>query len=299
MGNEPGLKIGLGTAQFGLDYGISNRSGKVSRDEAARILALAEAAGIRLLDTATAYGESEQLLGDLLPEDHPFAIVTKLPRLPAGMTPSGAGGWVREAVAQSLDRLRSSNLYGLLIHSAQDLLEPAGASVWQAMNELRRARVVDKIGASVYTASDIDGLLARYPLQLVQLPLNVFDQRLIRSGHLERLKVARVEIHARSVLLQGLLLMDPADLPDPHFDAARTALRAFHLAARDAGKTPLQAAVAYAMSLDQVDVAMFGVTDETQLAEILGAAQPSLPRDWFTAFALDDQTILNPALWPA
>ena len=292
------MKVGLGTAQFGLDYGISNHDGQVAPVEALKILDLAERAGVRVLDTAAAYGDSEERLGEMLATDHPFSIVTKLSRLPEGLTSSATTRWVQDAVAQSLRRLRTDHVRGLLVHDVGDLLGARGTDLWHALESVRDAGTVEKIGASLYTAAEIDALLERHRPQLVQVPLNVFDQRLILSGHLAHLKTAGVEVHSRSSFLQGLLLMDPTELSDPYFEPARGALDAFRTAARATGYSPLQAAVSFVMSLDEVDVTMFGVINEGQLAEILSATTLRLPSDWFMPFSLDDVSILNPALWP-
>ncbi|MEO8436818.1 MAG: aldo/keto reductase [Chloroflexota bacterium] len=292
------MRIGLGTAQFGMDYGISNAAGQVPAAEARKILALAESAGVRVIDTARAYGDAETRLGQWLAKDHPFSIVTKLAGPAEGAAASSVKRWVHDAFQSSLQRLRATHVHGLLVHGAGDLLGARGAETWRAMETLRDDGAVAKIGVSVYTGLEIDALLDRYPLQLVQLPLNVLDQRLVRSGHLERLKAAGVEVHARSAFLQGLLLMDvPASL-DRHFDPARSALDAFHAAARAAGRSPLEAAVSYVMSVDQVDTAIFGVTTTTQLAGILAAATRTMPPGWFAPFALDDERILDPSQWP-
>lgn len=292
------MKIGLGTAQFGLDYGISNPGGRVATPEARRILALAERSGVRTIDTAAAYGDAEARLGRYLAADHPFSLVTKLPRLPDGVTGAGVSDWVREAVARSLRRLRTELIHGLLVHSVADLLGPLGEPLWLALLEARRDGWVDRIGASVYSGEEIDRLMERYPLELVQVPVSVLDQRLVRSGHLARLGAASVEVHARSIFLQGLLLMDPDELADPYFDPARATIRAFRAAARAVGHTPLEAAVAYAVSVPDVSVAVVGVTGEGQLAEVLAAATPSLPLDWFAPFAAEDVNVLDPSRWP-
>ena len=292
------MRIGLGTAQFGLDYGISNPSGQVAPAEAHEILALAEESGVRIVDTAAAYGDSEERLGRLLAKDHPFSIVTKLPRLPDALAPGATRSWVLDAFERSLGHLGSDRVHGLLIHGAADLLGPRGTELWAALEELRGAGSVAQVGASVYTGPEIDALLKRHPLQLVQVPLNALDQRLVRSGHLTRLKSAGIEVHVRSVFLQGLLLMEPARLSNGHFEPARGALGAFQSAARSAGRSPLQAAVAYAMSVPEVDVAIFGVTSATQFAEILAAATTELPEDWYAPFALEDERILDPSRWP-
>jgi aryl-alcohol dehydrogenase-like predicted oxidoreductase len=292
------VKIGLGTAQFGLDYGISNRSGQVDEDEVREIIGLAERAGVRVVDTAAAYGEAEDRLGRALGPGHPFRIVTKVPRMPGDLEVSGTEGWARGAVSASLARLGVGGVYGLLVHHIGDLLGPRGPQLWSTLESLGRERAVEKIGASIYTARDLDRLLERYPLQLVQVPINVFDQRLLASGHLAKLKAAGIEVHARSVFLQGLLLLDPDGLEGPYFDPARTPLAAFRAAAREAGCTPLQAAVSFIMSIDEIDAAVFGVTTVAQFAEILAAAVPALPRAWYPPFALDDERILDPSRWP-
>ena len=292
------MKIGLGTAQFGLDYGISNRSGQVDEGEIREIIAVAERAGVRVVDTAAAYGDAQGRLGRALAPDHEFRIVTKLPRLPEELATAATNAWIRDAFAASLGRLRATAVYGLLAHHVGDLLGPRGPQVWSVLESLRSDGLVEKIGASIYTAHDLDSLLERYPLQLVQVPLNVFDQRLVESGHLARLKTAGIEVHARSIFLQGLLLMDTDALGDGYFDPTRAPLAAFRSAASDAGCTPLQAAVCFAMSVDEVDAAVVGVTDAAQFAEIIAAATPTLARDWFRPFALDDERILDPSRWP-
>ena len=101
------------------------------------------------------------------------------------------------------------NVYGLLAHHADDLLVPGGRRVFEEMQRLLEEGLVRKIGVSVYSGQQIDSILELYTPDIVQLPLNLFDQRLLESGHLEKLKRRGVEIHARSVFLQGLLLIEP------------------------------------------------------------------------------------------
>ena len=147
--------------------------------------------------------------------------------------------------------------------------------------------------------AEIDVLLEGFPVGLIQLPVNVLDQRLVRTGHLARLHAAGTEVHARSVFLQGLLLMDPTRLDGRHFDPVRQTLRDFHEAAHAAGRSPLEAAVSFVLSLPEVDTAVVGVVTVTQLAEILSAPTSPLPPDWYARFASDDEQILNPSLWPS
>jgi aryl-alcohol dehydrogenase-like predicted oxidoreductase len=292
------VKIGLGSAQFGLDYGISNRSGRVSSSELVRILAMARDAGVRVIDTAPAYGDAEERLGHSLGEAHPFRIVTKLSQCPSALNRPQVVGWARDSLYASLSRLRANDVYGLLVHAAGDLLGPSGGDIWEALEKAREAGYARRIGVSIYGARQLDALLERYPLDLVQLPMSVFDQRLVADGRLERLRQAGTEVHVRSVFLQGLLLMDPDDLGDPYFAGARDPLRAFHAAAYAAGRTPLEAAATFAVAHEAVDAAIFGVASAAQLGELLAAQGTPLPQDWYAPFALDDVAILDPTRWP-
>ena len=294
------MKLGLGTAQFGMDYGISNAEGRVPADEAARILARAGLAGITVLDTAAAYDEAELRLGELLTTPHPFSIVTKLPPWAGGVPRSRAGAWVEQAIEQSLSRLHQDSVYAVLSHGADALLSPSGPVIWAALDKAR-AGTVAKIGASVYTSDEVDALLERYPIELLQVPVNVLDQRLVRSGHLARLRAAGVEVHARSVFLQGLLLMEPKALRGRQFDGVRGVLKMFRSATRSAGASPLQAAVAYVLGVDGIDTVIVGVTREAELAQILAAIDAvgttGLSPAFFEPYASDDERIVNPARW--
>lgn len=289
------MRVGLGTVQFGLDYGVSNTAGQVAAAEVPLILQTAAREGVSVIDTAAAYGNSESVLGQALPTAHAFELVTKLPRLPAAVPDAAA--WVEETVSGSLGRLRVAGLYGLLMHDAKDLLNEKGAALFEALTSLKRRGIVKKIGASLYTGAEADALIARYPVDLVQLPINLLDQRLLRGGQLDRLKHAGVEVHARSLFLQGLLLMPPAQLP-PHFISVRPILDRFGQAAAGMGLSRLAAAVAFASSVEQIDVAVFGVTKNVEFEEILAAHKQSLPRDWYAGFSVDDERILSPNLWP-
>jgi aryl-alcohol dehydrogenase-like predicted oxidoreductase len=292
------LHIGLGTVQFGLDYGISNTSGRVSTDEVSCILSLASAKGISVLDTAAAYGNAEACLGEQLPAGHGFRIVTKLLPRPLGLAPTAIVAHVEDSFRASLDKLRCQQVAGLLVHRAEDLLSPGGEQTWSAMCALRDAGAVQKIGASVYSGAEINALLARYPLELVQLPINVLDQRLIAGGQLARLKQAGVEIHARSLLLQGVLAMPPESLPT-HLRALGSSLRAYRRACAVEGLTPVQAALLFAAAVPEIDHAIMGVTSAAELAQLLipHPDKRMLPLSWFSDYAQTDAKLINPALW--
>ena len=152
----------LGTVQFGLSYGITNQAGQVPEPEVRRILDLAAASGISLLDTAQAYGTAETVLGRCWPTHSPRRLISKLP---AG---APRQSW-EESLITSLQRLQESKLDGFLLHRATDLLAPDGEALLDWLEGLRDRELVERIGVSIYDASELEGLpLDR--LQLVQFP---------------------------------------------------------------------------------------------------------------------------------
>lgn len=283
-----GGKLALGTAQFGLGYGIAEAARRVPESEACALLRLAYAHGIRMLDTAAAYGESEAVLGRCLAagKEH-FDIVTKT-------LPGADGASVARAFAASLERLGCGSLYGVLVHHAADLLRPGGDRLYDQLAEWRSRGQARKLGVSVYTRAEVDAVLERYRLDIVQLPLSVFDQRLAADGTLKKLKRMNVEVHARSVFLQGLALMEPAAVP---LERARPMIVRWRAALASRGVSPLAAALWYVARLAEVDRVVVGVHSAAQLVECIAAFdEPPVELD-FSGFACPDDELVDPRRW--
>ena len=291
-------KLGLGTAQFGMDYGVSNRRGQCPPREIGEILDHARELGVTVIDTAAAYGSSEEALGQCLGEGHGFEIVTKLPPIEPAPCAESAKRMVWSYFERSLTRLGQQAVHALLVHRAADLIGAKGASVWSAMRELRDEGLVARIGASVYGAADIEALLEHFSPDLIQLPFNILGQDVAQSGWLARLKEQGVEIHARSAFLQGALLMDPATLP-PHLANAAAWLESWRRAMAVEGLDPIAGALACVRARPEIDVIVAGVTCASELREIAAAAARPLPSgiDW-SRFALEDAAITDPRNWP-
>jgi aryl-alcohol dehydrogenase-like predicted oxidoreductase len=291
------LKVGIGTAQFGFRYGISNTFGQPGPDEVMRIIDAAQAGGIDVIDTAHAYGDSEAVIGRCLERKSPFKIVTKtLPLRKHHITDADVQR-VLGAFQFSLERLRQPAVYALLIHNAEDLLAQDGAQLMDALSTLKANRLVQKIGVSIYDQKELDAVLERYPIDIVQIPFSVLDQRMLASGSLARLKLAGVEVHARSVFLQGLLLMDPDGL-GRHFLAAQSPIRRLRALALERGRTPLEIALKFVAGCEVIDYAIVGVSRREELIEIIAAIQQDALIEDYAGFALHDEAILNPARWP-
>jgi aryl-alcohol dehydrogenase-like predicted oxidoreductase len=289
------MKIGLGTVQFGLDYGISNRGGRTPDDEVVAILEMARRCGISVLDTAPLYGNSEEVVGRALAGAKTFRIVTKTPKF-TGLSANDAARLLAKSFVESLQRLGQPAAYGLLVHSAEDLYGPAGPQLFAVLEDLKARGLVRKVGASVYTAAEIDRLMYRYRIDLIQAPVSVLDQRLLHSGHLASLKHAGVEVHARSVFLQGLLLMAPDDLPAP-LERARNHLDRYFAGLRVRGLSPLEAALGFVLAIEDIDAVLCGVNNRQQLEQICAVAHCRVDPGEFTQFAITDEAVVNPSLW--
>lgn len=298
--NGTRTKLALGTVQFGLPYGVANVHGQPDEDIVRAILDHAARSGVRFLDTASLYGVSEKVLGRSIAPNVSFDIVTKTPKF-YGMTPQAAAALLRETFHRSLERLACPKVYGLLVHDCEDLLGPVGEVLWQEMKSLQMEGKVEKIGGSLYTPEQADALLERFSPGLVQVPLSILDQRLIEGGQLSRLSGHCVEIHARSVFLQGAILMKPENLPK-HLAGLGPYLDSVAAVAVRHGMDVKTVALQFVAGLPEVGAIVCGVDTLAQFDELAGVfGRPAnyLPEQECRLCACYNAQLINPALWRA
>jgi spore coat polysaccharide biosynthesis protein SpsF len=298
----------LGSAQFGLAYGIANRAGKPDDQELRAILDLAERHGISHIDTAAGYGDSEHRIGSALPHGSPLAVVTKLPpNLLDGQPPaSEAEQRVHVAIDRSLWLLERQRLDAVLLHRFEHY-EGANGAVWQALLSLQKEGKIGRIGASVYRPEELAVLLRNPDVGLVQIPFNILDRRWLEPA-IQRQIAARLDVilHGRSALLQGLLTVgDPARWPISDRDLARRCISGLEeLAARFGRESVIDLCFAYARAHPWLAGIVVGAETAAQMAENIRLfRKPALGRDQAreAADALPQQLpeqLLNPALWP-
>jgi aryl-alcohol dehydrogenase-like predicted oxidoreductase len=256
------MKLALGTVQFGLDYGISNTKGQVSLQEIEKILALAKLEGITLLDTAAQYGQSEKVLG-LLDAGKNFDICTKLPLLSSSMT-------LTEQVTKSLNSLSISNINTLLFHDTNDLLAVNGDSYYQELVQLKQKGIITKFGVSAYYPCEIEQIIQRYSIDSIQVPANIFDQRFLNNDILACAKNKDIEVHIRSVFLQGLLLMS-ADKRPKYFDRYVNEFQKFDNLCLLLKQPATVVALSVMIHNPNIDKIIVGCCNSKQLAEIVTA----------------------------
>jgi aryl-alcohol dehydrogenase-like predicted oxidoreductase len=286
----------LGTAQWGMDYGWANESGRPSVSEVESMLNLAWAKGVRHLDTAQCYGEAENLLGVLGAAKAGFSINTKLGKLELGAREVD----IRRMLDVSLKALQTERLGSLMVHDVRHLLDPAGEHIWDVFRALLKEGCVQKIGVSIYHLAELDQIIELEELGIVQLPLNVYDQRFLHSGWLKELKQRNVKIQVRSVFLQGILSMRSDQLPI-HLHGIKAHQTNFIGCLKTAGMTPIEGALQFCLSQPEVDQVVVGCESFAQLQEILTAVgrleQQASTINWHH-FSLKDGNIINPTLWP-
>jgi aryl-alcohol dehydrogenase-like predicted oxidoreductase len=285
------MKLALGTVQFGLPYGISNSNGQTTLEEATRIIDLAQISGVSLLDTAMAYGDSESRLGQIGVDS--FRVVTKLSALPENC--SDLKKWAREQIEGSLQKLGLKRLYGLLLHSPAQLLGSQGYSLFAALKDLKKCGLVEKIGISIYSPSELDEILSLFPVDLVQAPFNLIDQRLIKSGWMRKLHADGIEIHVRSVFLQGLLLM-PLDQIPAKFARWSSLWKKWHDWLSQTEISAQAACLSFVKSIPEIDQIIVGVETQQQFTELLHSMNSSIPNA-FPHIECADLDLINPSHW--
>ncbi|MCB1652269.1 MAG: aldo/keto reductase [Alphaproteobacteria bacterium] len=284
-------KIALGSAQFGMDYGVVNEGGQVSAEHIAQILAYAaEKNPQMIIDTAPLYGNSEEVLGRALAQmsSHDFRIITK--------TDANFDA-LEETFTRSRRHLGQETLYGLLDHNAWHLLSSENRDkTYRLMQSFKDKGWVGKIGATIYTRADIETLLENYDLDILQIPINIFDQRLLEDNFLSDLKSQGIEIHARSVFLQGILLCETAALPT-FFETYKAHFTAFDDFCKSHEISKAQACINFVQSLEAIDMLVLGVLSKEQLDEHILNSNPLAVPD-FSSLACFDEPLINPSLWP-
>jgi aryl-alcohol dehydrogenase-like predicted oxidoreductase len=245
------------------------------------------------------YGESESILGQILQDSVDFHIITKSIPIRKDQIDNSDLELIKAVFKESLRKLKRDKVYAFLIHHADDLLVPGGDRIYRYLQTLKGEGLVEKIGVSVYPKDDIGRLLSLYDIDIVQLPLNVLDQRLLLDGTISDLKSRQIEIHVRSLFLQGLILMPFNELPS-YFAPVVPILRKYHQFLHDSNLTSLEGAYYFAQKVPQIDAIVIGVNNCPQLidnARSFSKALTLMIQVDFKEFSFNDEEMLNPSLW--
>ena len=284
-------KLALGTVQFGMKYGIANDSNVFPQSEIKEILKLAALKNINTIDTAIAYGSSEENLGK--EKLDPFNVITKLQSLPDDKR--NISLWVKKEINSSLERLNQKKVYGVLLHNTKDLCGVHGNAIYDALLELKENNLISKIGVSIYSPDELDEVIPKFKIDIVQSPFNVFDTRLQNSGWMEELHNMNIKIHTRSTFLQGLLLMQEEKIPSK-FSKWKSLFNSWNEEIANKNITKMEACLQFACSFKEIDRVIFGVDNLKQFKEVIGYDFLNDLNN-LTTFSSTDESLINPSNW--
>lgn len=285
------MELALGTVQWGMSYGVHGSPEPPRDSELKEMLELAHGRGVRILDTAPVYGDIEARLG-MLCGALEFQIVSKIPAVPASLEPAEAGRWAVSSAATSLQRL-GSRLRALLFHNADDLSGSRGESIWSAVSDWAAGMHI-RLGVSAYAVDTAAALASRYPVAVVQLPGNAFDQEVAQWS---AKRGAGPLVHLRSAYLQGLLLM-PVERATEVLPHAVPALEKWYRWLDGQGLTPIEGALSIVKGFDGVAACLIGVENMEQLRQLLDAWGRIKPVS-AVELACEDPDLIDPRRWSA
>ena len=291
-------RLVLGTAQFGMRYGIANKIGQPDFLSVQSIVAEVWESGVREFDTAQAYGESERVLGKVLSSLGIAREAKVISKLHPAIDHQNSNA-LNLALQQTLARLGLPKLYGLMLHT-EDLLDIWETGLKDTLDKFIEQGLVERIGVSVYSPQKAARALRTNGISLVQLPSNLLDRRFEKAGVFHEAKSFGKEIYVRSVFLQGLLLMSDSDLPASMRFATTVAERLINFA-DDTGFSLKQLALGYVRSAYPEQKVLLGCETLEQVRENLEIWSKETPRDIVDRVRREFQDIpekiLNPSLW--
>lgn len=290
--SSPLSKLGLGSAQFVLDQAPASARGRSPQAEVREILDIANRAGLSVFDVAGRSRHTETALGEAMPRPCGMRLTVSTVRAERGPD------LVEAELRATLLRLGVERVDTILVPSAADLFGAHGLALWSRLQALRDQGLCRYVGISVYASDDPVGLARRFRPDVVQAPASLLDQRLLLDGTLCELAGMGIEVHMRSIFLNGLLFLPPDRAP-AHLKAAASRISRARRLIAEGRSDPLQAALGFALSRPEASAVLVGVSSAAELSAVVAAASSPPPDlDW-DEMALDDPVALDPRRWAA
>lgn len=293
-------RIGLGTVQFGLDYGFTKVK---SQEEVGDILDSCQDSGITFLDTARAYGDSEKKIGQYLKThpQHSFVVATKL-----NVIDREVAQWrgplkqsLLKSIEESLNNLCQERLDLLLLHQAEDYLL-FNSVFWDCIAEIKKNGLVKLFGVSVYDMDTTKEVIQQYPevIDFIQVPYNIFDRRF--ESFFEEIKRRDIDIVSRSTFLKGVITCSTEQLPEELKGIARYKNR-LDLVSRDNELCPSEMALIFALQNKMIDSTILGVNSPEEIRKNVSILEKldqfSDIEKIFDEFDIDDRFLTDPRKW--
>ena len=294
------MQICLGTAQFGFDYGITNSKGKVSLTDVEEILKQANSSGIKFIDTAQNYEESEINIGKFINSKLSFKVITKLDLKDVDLSSIYFDEILELKLQKSLNNLNLTSLEAILIHDSDILKNKYSFKLIEWLKKIKSKKIINKFGLSIYDESELSFFPINY-FDIVQLPLSIYDQRLRENGTLEILKSNLIEIHLRSIFLQGLILQEYSKWPsflNPNFINHH---KKVSLIAKEINFTLLDLSLYFLTKYINAEIVLMGITSKKELIEIVNSLEKiNLISNYdldFKSLSWNDSLDIDPRKW--
>ena len=292
-------KICLGSAQFGLNYGITNTKGKLGFEEVKKIIACANNMGIDCIDTAQDYGDAEKVIGSCMQSKRNMKIISKLKSHRKSNFIKEDIKLLQNDLEESLKNLKVSELECLLLHNENDLLREGNSFLLEWIDKIKQRGLIKNFGVSIYNFKKVDQI-KKLNLDIIQLPLSIYDRNNFESGFIDSLNNIPLKIQVRSIYLQGIILSKPNRLPDWIEKSDYESHFLFQNELRRYGITPIQAAINYVKSIKRIHTVVIGITSIRELEEFNEIWNKDFNFDLFKTLNLPlfSKKILDPRQWP-
>lgn len=280
-------KIILGTANFENNYGIRNKY--VSRKNVRNILKFAKLNGINFIDSANSYGKSERSLGINNLEN--FNLISKLPNINKNLS---IRDFIKKKLSATLRNTKKKSLYGYLVHSSHDLLSKKKKIIIKTLIDLKKQNKIKKIGVSVYEVKELKKILKFFKPDIVQLPINIFNQNFIKNNFLKKINSHKIEIHVRSIFLQGILLDDKTKFKRGILSEK---FKIIDKVCKKEKVDRISFLLNFINGIKEIDKIVIGIDNINQLKKIVQIMRKPLFNYNYKKFALNDSNIIDPRLW--
>lgn len=295
------MDLCLGTVQFGMDYGVNNQK-KPVLEQAIQMLDYATQNGITTIDTANAYGTAENVLGEFINSKtmprSSLSIISKLkPNVLDGYSEKQYFDIIAENLFQTLRILKTDYLDGYLLHSARYVFND---EILYALSKIREAGYVNNIGVSIYEVDEAKKGIASNVVDLIQLPFSIFDQRMKNEGVFNIPEITSTEIHSRSAFLQGLILLNGANVPS-FLPKAKPIVKKINEYCVKNNISKISLAINFVRKQKSINKLVFGVDNLQQLKEDIAIfnnpIEDLLIEEIAKEFVSLDTSIIMPSLW--
>ncbi len=289
------VQLSLGCAQFGMNYGYTNKIGKINHEEVGKIIDFAIENNINTFDTAQSYGDSEEVLGKFIAKYSSVKISTKFESAQKErFSEKDIVVWENN-FQNSLNKLRVNKIDSFLIHDIKDLKTNGSEILENWLQSLYKRKLINRLGISIYSSSDLNAISLKN-IKLIQMPISLYDQRLINDKTCENLKKFNIAIHARSIFFQGLLLVKdnkwPSTISKDFKNQHNKNLKSLKT------ESLLLKALSFIENCSFIENALVGVTSLKELQEIVEIKnQLKGTNEDFSKFSWHQNNDLDPRMW--